>query len=77
MLSTPLTYSGESLVEQLRWIEWQLDDAIAASGIETPWLAPLGGEEFRWNGSLVARSDILAPCYPAVVDKEDGYLKES
>lgn len=56
--------SGATLVDHLGWVEEQLDDAIAKSGIPDGWVASYGQREVPWTEDPVARHEILGSLLP-------------
>ncbi|WP_461638088.1 hypothetical protein, partial [Leucobacter sp. BZR 635] len=56
--------SPASLAEQLRWVESELDSAVAASGIREGWFAAFGEIEIPWDNSPENRVEILGSLLP-------------
>lgn len=64
MRATDTHYARDTLVEQLVWVEAQLDAAITASEITEGWVAPFGEFAVPWDASPQHRVDVLGSLLP-------------
>lgn len=68
MRETDTHYARDTLVEQLIWVETQLDAAIAVSEITEGWVAPFDEFAIPWDGSPQHRIDVLGSLLPQGCD---------
>lgn len=69
IVSDPDTYVGGTLVEHLKWVEEEIDKAIALSGVKDGWFKSFSGEEIEWTDDPKSRYEIFGSLLPRACGK--------
>ncbi|GAA1326225.1 hypothetical protein ACFSWE_12915 [Leucobacter albus] len=76
MISEPRRFTSMTFVEQLLWVESQLNEGIAAVGITEGWFVPFGADRVDWDGAPENRLTVLGSMIPKACGT-GGRLNES